>query len=231
MKLPTCCSLVLMLAMTVMMTACGGEKGQEDPIPPELATVESAAETGFDAALVADRVRISAAAGLASSGWADYSRRATTDGAPAAALASTSAALTQLAALVTANAAPLVIARAFNAVSAPMARLYAVYKPPVPENLLDMDYLGRELRLEARAADLPRATANLDALTSQWAAFRGRVVAVGGTNQAVQMDGTLARARTALTASDWAALETATVAQAEAVDAVEALFASLDAPD
>ena len=44
----------------------------------------------------------------------------------------------------TANAAPLVIARAFNAVSAPMARIYAVYKPPVPENLLDMDYLGRE---------------------------------------------------------------------------------------
>ena len=221
----------LMLALTLCLTACGGEKKVEDPIPPELATVEAAAETGYDAALAADRARITAAANLANSGWADYSRRATTDGAPAVALAATTAALAQLSTLVSANAAPLVIARAFNAVSAPMARIYAVYKPPVPENLLDMDYLGRELRLEGRAADLPRATTNLDILTSQWTAFRGRVVAVGGTSQAVQMDSTLTRARSAIAANDLAALETAAIAQAEAVDAVEALFASLDAPD
>lgn len=171
------------------------------------------------------------AANLASSGWTDYSRRAAADGVPAGALASTTAAIAQLATLVTANAAPLVIARAFNAVSAPMARIYAVYKPRVPEKLLDMDYLGRELRLDARAADLPRATSNLDALTSQWTAFRGGVVTAGGTSQALLMDAALVQACTAIAASDVAALERAAVAEAEAVDAVETLFASLDAPD
>ena len=207
MKIPTCRLLALTLALTLLMTACGSEKGVDDPIPPELATVESAAEAGFGAALAADRARITTAATLASSGWTDYSRRAAADAVPAGALASTTAAIAQLVTLVTANAAPLVIARAFNAVSAPMARIYAVYKPPVPENLLDMDYLGRELRLDARATDLPRATTNLDALTSQWTAFRGRVVAVGGTSQALQMDAALVQARTAIAASDVAALE------------------------
>jgi hypothetical protein len=231
MKPLTCGSLALTLVLTLLMTACGGEDGAVDPIPPALATVESAAETGFDAALAANRAQMATAANLASNAWADYSKRAAADGVPTDAIASTTAAIAALATLVTSNAPTLEIARAFNAVSAPMARIYAVYKPPVPENLLDMDYLGRELRLDARAADLQHATTNLDALTNQWTAFRSRVVAAGGTTQALQMDGSLAQARAAIVASDAAALEQAAVAQAEAVDAIEALFASLEAPD
>lgn len=231
MKPSTCGSLALTLAMTFLITACGGDKKANDPIPPQLATVETAAETGFDAALVADRAKIASAADQASSNWADYSKRAAADGVPANAIASTTTAIAALAALVASNAPTLAIARAFNAVSAPMARIYAVYKPPVPENLLDMDYLGRELRLDARAPDLPRATANLDALTSQWTAFRSRVTGVGGAAQAAQVDASLTQARAAITAGDVAALDRAAVAEAEAVDAVEALFASLDASD
>lgn len=231
MKPLTRASMALTLVLTLLVTACGGKEGAENPIPSDLATVESAAETGFDAALLANRAQMAAAANLASSTWDGYSKRAAADGVPSDAIASTAAAISSVTTLVTSSAPTLVIARAFNAVSAPMARIYAVYRPPVPENLLDMDYLGREIRLDARAADLQHASTNLDLLAGQWTAFRSRVVAVGGTTQAVQMDGALAQARTAIVAADAAALERAAVAQAEAVDAIEALFASLEAPD
>ena len=219
------------LAFVVLLAACGGEKAAVDPIPTELAAVETAAETGFDAALKSDQVQTAAAAKLAASSWAAYLKRASADGVPAAALDAVSAAITAANSLSALNPSALAMARAFNGISAPMARIYAVYKPPVPAALLDMDYLGREIRLDSRAVDLPHAATNLDALAAQWSAFRASVTAAGGAAQAAQMDGTLAQARKAITANDAAALELAAVAQAEAVDAVETLFAQLDAPD
>lgn len=221
----------LALALVLVVAACGGEKGAVDPIPTELAAVETAAETGFDAALKADQTQVTSVARLTASTWAAYLKRASADGVSASALDAASAAIASVSSLAASNASALTMARAFNAVSAPMARIYAVYKPPVPTALLDLDYLGRELRLEARAVDMPRATTNLDTLASQWAAFRASVVAAGGATQASQMDGTLAQARKAIAANDAVALELAAVAQAEAVDAIETLFAQLDAPD
>jgi hypothetical protein len=225
-------TLASALAFVFVLAACGGEGGKAvDPIPTELAGVESAAEAGYDAALAPDRAKVTTAAQLAKTGWASYLARAAGDGAPAGALEAVRTALDALDSAVASNAPPLELARAFNRVSAPMARLYDVYKPPVPAALLDLDYLGREVRLDARAADFARATADLDTLTNQWTAVRASVVAAGGTTQASQMDGTLVQARRAITANDAAALEVAAVAEADAVDIIEGLFAQLDAPD
>jgi hypothetical protein len=221
------------LAMTFVLVAagCGGGEGVEDPIPPELAGVEAAAEDGFDAALKADRVQVLAAAQQATNSWAAYGARASGDAAPADALDAVTAAIAALNSLAAANAPALDIARAFNRLSAPMARLYAIYEPPVPVTLLDLDHLGREVLLDARAADMQRATTDRDALSSRWTAFRAQVIAAGGTAQAAQMDGTLDQARSAIAANDPAALELAAIAEGEAVDVIENLFARRDAPD
>jgi hypothetical protein len=221
------------MALVLVTTACGGGGGgaAEDPIPTELADVEAAAEEGFDAALKSDRAQALAAAQKATNRWATYGARATGDAVPADALDAVTAAITAVNSLAAANAPALDIARAFNRISAPMARLYAVYGPPVPVTLLDLDHLGREVLLDARAADLQRATTDLDALASQWTAFRARVVAARGTAQALQMDGTLTQARSAIAGNDPAALELAAVGEADAVDVIESLFARRDAPD
>jgi hypothetical protein len=225
-------ALAMALAMAlVVATACGGGDAAADPIPTELADVEAAAEDGFDAALKPDRAQLLAAAQKATNSWAAYGARAGGDAAPADALDEVTAAITAVNSLAAANAPALDIARAFNRLSAPMARLYAIYKPPVPVTLLDLDHLGREVLLDARAADMQRATTDLDALSSRWTAFRAQVIAAGGTAQAAQMDGTLNQARNAIAANDPAALELAAVAEAEAVDVIENLFARRDAPD
>ncbi len=222
----------LAAAVIFSLGACGGKKPADDPIPPELAAVETAAETGFDAALKSDQTLMVTAAAAAASQWAVYAQRALQDGVPADALDAAAVAIAAAKTLLnTPSPAPLAVARAFNRISAPMSRIYDVYKPPVPAALLDLDYLGRELLLEARAADMPRATASLDTLAARWATIRANVVTVGGSAQATQMDGTLTRARSAIAANDAAALELAAVAQAEAVDLIEQLFASVDTSD
>jgi hypothetical protein len=223
--------LSLALAVAFGLVACGGKKTANDPIPPELAAVETAAETGFDAALKADPVLVASSAATAASQWTAYALRATADGVPADALAAVAAAIAAAQTAAAGSTPPLAMARAFNRISAPMARIYEVYKPPVPSTLLDLDYLGRELHLDARAADMARVTASMEAVASRWTGFRPNVIAVGGSAQATQMDGTLTRARTAISANDFAALELAAVAQAEAVDVIEQLYASLDASD
>jgi hypothetical protein len=231
MKLLAQAHRVLAMALVLAATACGGGDAAEDPIPTELADVEAAAEDGFDAALLSDRAQVLAAAQKAASGWAAYGARASGDAAPADALDAVTAAIAALNSLAAANAPALDIARAFNRISAPMARLYAVYAPPVPVTLLDLDHLGREVLLDARAADLQRATTDLDTLAGRWSAFRAQVVAARGSAQALQMDGTLSQARSAIAGNDPAALELAAAAEAEAVDVIEHLFAQRDAPD
>jgi hypothetical protein len=221
----------LAAALVSAATACGGGGDAVDPIPTELANVEAAAEEGFDAALKSDRAQVLAASQKAATSWSAYRARATGDAAPADAVDAVTAAIAAVNSLAAANAPVLDIARAFNRVSAPMARLYGVYGPPVPVTLLDLDHLGREVLLDARTADLQRATTDLDALARQWTAFRAQVAAARGSAQAVQMDGTLSQARSAIAGNDPAALELAAVAEADAVDAIESLFAQRDAPD
>ena len=219
--------LVLGLAVACIAAACGGEAGETpvDPIPADLASVESAAESGFDAALAGDRTAVADAVNTAASHWSSYRGHGASDGVAADVLAAVDTAVANVNLLSAANATGPQLARAFDAISAPMARIYGVYKPPVPATLLDLDYLGRELIVDARVADLALATLDLDRLVARWAPFRSSVVAVGGDGQATAMDTTLANARRAIGARDVVALEVAGVAETDVVDMIEKLFA------
>ena len=197
-----------------------------DPIPADLARIESAAEAGFDAALAADAAQAATASAAIAKSWAAYRARAVRDRVPDDAVVSVDAALAEVERATAANAPAPALARTFNSISAPLARFYAVYRPPVPPALLDLDHLGRELIIDARVADMPRARADLVRLCGRWAAFRARVMAVGGGKKsAATMDAALARARAAIEANDATALAHAALAETEVVDVIEKLFA------
>jgi hypothetical protein len=234
MKLMT--RIVLMLSFTAasVVLGCGGEDDAPvDPIPTELAAVESAAEAGFDAALAGDRSAINVANTAIASHWANYRQQAPRDGVPADAVSAVDAGIADALRLAAANATAPALARAFNVISAPMARIYAVYHPPVPADLLDLDHLGRELIVDAREADFARAGTDLDHLLARWTAFRSVVIASGGATQATAMDRALAAARQAIAARDSAAVEAAAVTETDVVDEIETLFAdrNRDPPD
>jgi hypothetical protein len=206
-------------------TVCGATTAAAGPIPADLARVESAAEAGFDAALADQPAQLARAKATVTRSWATYRARALRDRVPADAVADADAAITDLTRLSAANATGPQHARAFSAISAPMGRIYAAYKPKVPAVLLDLDQLGRALIVDARGADMPLAAADLARLAECWAAFRARVVAAGGGRAVTSMDTALARARAAIEAADAAALERAAVAETDVVDVIEKLFA------
>jgi hypothetical protein len=215
---------VVMVAITCAW-ACGTNAAAADPIPTDLARVESAAEAGFDAALTADSTQLAKANATVKRSWAAYRGRALRDRVPADALAAVDAAIAHLDSLVAVHATGPQLARAYDAISAPMGRIYAVYKPPVPATLLDLDQLGRALIVDARVVDMPLAEADLARLAARWASFRARVVAVGDGRAVASMDAALARARAAIEARDATALERAAVAETDVVDVIEKLFA------
>lgn len=218
--------VLLGLAVATLAVACGGGgEATPDPIPADLAAAESAAESGFDAGLAGDRAAATDAGRTTADRWARYRARGVSDGAPADALIAVDTAIADANRLAATNATGPQLARAFNAISAPMGRIYATYKPPVPASLLDLDYLGRELIVDARVADLALATTDLDRLVAQWAPFRSAVIAAGGGAQARAMDTGLADARNGITARDAAAVERAGVNATDAVDLIETLYA------
>jgi hypothetical protein len=162
--------------------ACGGGEGETPtaPIPTEPAGVESAAKSGFNAALAGDRTVPADAGRAAANHWASYRRRGASDEVAADALVAVNGVIAGLDGASAVNATGRQLARAFNAISAPTARIHAVYKPPVPATPLDLDYLGRALIADACVADLVLASADLTRLTARWAPFRSSVVAIGG---------------------------------------------------
>jgi hypothetical protein len=212
-------------ALALALFACGGGNEATDPIPPDLAAVESAAEGGFDAALAANAAEAALANTEVARSWALFRTRAAKDGVPASDVSRVDTAVASLGTAITAQAPALDIGRAFNGVSAPMASIYAVYKPAIPATLLDLDYLGRELMLDARRSDMAAATAHAQQLNAAWAALRAKVLAASGSTQATLMDNALAQVGSAITAADATRLEAAAVAETDAVDVVEQLFA------
>jgi hypothetical protein len=151
----------------------GGACSSEPSIPADLEAVEGAAEGSFDAALSSDFATARAQADVAASAWAKYKPRAEKDQAPASAIVAIDTAIGALPASLAGSPNAVDAARAVNAVSAPMSQFYALYSPAVPVAVLDLDYLGREVLLDARASDIVvGATGHLDQIESSWNALK-----------------------------------------------------------
>ncbi len=217
-----------MAALALALVACGSEPTS----PADLEAAESAAEGAFDSALSADFAGARVQAEEVAAAWAKYKPQAETDRAPAQAIVALDAAVGALPATLAGTPNVVDAARSINAVSAPMSQLYALYSPAVPVTVLDLDYLGREVLLDALASDTAGATTHLNEIDAAWGGLRPKVLQAGGTAEAADFDATLARARAANASSNVTELEAAAKAELDAVDTLEAVFAAqADAPD
>ena len=137
-------TLPLLLALP-LLAACGSS------VPAGLADIEGTAEDAYDKALVSDYAAVSADADTLTSAWKGYRDQAEADGASAADLGAMDDAIDGLSAAVDSQAdlTDVELARAANAVSAPMDELYSLYDDPVPASILALDYGGREVSIDA----------------------------------------------------------------------------------
>jgi hypothetical protein len=209
-----------------MFTHCA-EEAPVDPIPKPLATVESLAEAAFDAALAGDNAKLQASAKEAALAWNGYRAQALKDGVAAADLdevGKATADIVQATSMTPAKGTPLELARACDAISAPMSRIYAVYRPAVPVLTLDLDYRGREVLLDARGADFVRAQSDLDLATTAWTTLKPKALAVNGAAAVDAMDKSLAQMKIAISQKSGADLEAAAKQELDAVDLVEVAF-------
>lgn len=225
--------VALAFAVACSVAGCGGEGGESnDPIPKDLAALETAAETAFDQALLANATAVQEQARLISEALTRYQQQASKDGVPASALQRLTAAVQGLVAAAANHALSAIdLARTANAVSAPMEEIYTVYNPPAPPRLLTLDYLGREVILDAKDANFVRALADVNSLDTNWQSLRAKVASTaGGASAAAQFDAAITALRAALAASNAATLEAAARQVLDIVDTIEALFVT-DKPD
>lgn len=215
------------LIVAGLLAACGSEPS----IPADLEAVEASAEAAFDAALTSDFVTARTEADAAASAWATYRRRAEADQAPASAIAAIDSAVAALPGELAGTPNAVNAARAVNTVSAPMSTFYALYSPVVPVAVLDLDYLGREVLLDALASDFTGATGHLDQIESSWNALKPKVIGAGGTAESADFDAVVAGSRAAIAASSTTDLEASARTELDVVDAIESVFATADAPD
>jgi hypothetical protein len=209
----------------LLLVACG--TSYVDPIPTQLATIEGEAEGVVDSALKNDLVAGRQHAMTVASSWAAFRPSAVTAGASAVLLMQVDAAIGNLT-IVASNAAASSIefARAGNAVSAPMEDMCSLYNPQIPPTLLTLDYLGREIQLDARVADYVHAESSLRRAEQIWSVLTPSVVAKGGAADAQQLDVIFATLRMATTAKNAAQLEAAALMELESVDSIETIFAN-----
>ena len=227
---------VLVLALlSLAASGCGGDgEGAEAAaatLPAALQGVESKAEDAFDHALAADFEAVRADAAAVAQGWNAYRAQAEADGAAAADLAAMDVAVSAFQSAAADATDAVVLARAANAVSAPMDELFALYDPPTPPVVLALDYLGREVVLDARQADFAGAGVHIDALAAGFAGIRAALVAGGGAQQAADYDASVAALGAAVTAADGTRLEAEARAGLELVDAMEGVCASVEVAD
>lgn len=214
---------VLFVAFHIV-SGCGGVAGTANTVPKGLSVIEDAAEDAYDQALAVHFADVATDAKSIDDAWRAFRSEAAAAGAPGEDLTAMDSAVKEFVAAAMSPADPVVLARASNSVSATMDELYALYEAPVPSEVLAMDYLGREVVLDARQADYGGASAHIDTLEATFGTIRNALVAADGSTVAAKYDASIAAMRVDVANEDAAMLETNTNIGLELVDRMEGVF-------
>jgi len=233
-QLPRTFLLLAAASAVVALTACAemtpAHGPRPEPPPRALVLLESRAEDAFDLALAEDVEGVLGLAEQLSGTWDGYRDRARSDGVEAEAVSALDAAIDHLVQDLEGAPSTLELARSVNAVSAPMASFYSAYQPEVPAEVLTLDYVGRELRLDAMAHDYARARTDVEAMTASWRTLRPRVVRAGGVTEAAAFDRSIDAEQRAIASERGPVLDEEARAQLELVDDLERVFGDTDEP-
>lgn len=102
------------------------------------------------------------------------------------------------------------------------ANLSAAFDNPVPVAVTKLDYYGRQVEVQAAAGDPAALGLTADEVRRTWDGVRAQVVKNGGTAEAKEFDGLVARLRQAKTPDQYGQLAAPILAQ---VDYLEKVFA------
>ena len=196
----------------------------QSTIPAPLDAIEGLAEDCFDQALASNNSQFAHSAHTLDSKWRGFRAQAVRDGAAAQNVSDLDAAVAALNNIATHVGTSVAMARAANAVSAPMDNFFALYSPVVPPTLMELDYLGRQLVLDGMEGDFALAGSHLANLQNRWQSVKGTVVAAGGTNQAASYEISLARLQDLIAGRADASLIQEANAGLDLVDLMESLF-------
>lgn len=187
---------LLVLALGVLAGCGGGGEGEEgeapeasettakSTIPASLRAVESGAEDTIDLVLGGDRGKaIEAAKSLDEAAHGQAASDLAEAGIPAAEIDQLRERSADLAAIA-ADGKPVDVALAANRVLALVPGFFAAYRDPVPADVLRLDYLDFEIKLEALAGDRKKAAVAVSSLAKTWTGLESEVVAAGGDSEA-----------------------------------------------
>lgn len=204
--------------IALVLAACGPK-----PIPDDLTAIEGASEDGYDQALAGNTDPFSADATLITAAWSTLRPVVELDGAPTFTLDLMDSSVASLATAATDAQGSTVRARAANAVSGCMDDLFTLYHPKVPSELLELDYRGREIILDALDVTLIGAITDVQVMDDFWGTLRGRVTRKD-PDAASAFDQSLEDLRSARDSLDVQATQDAANATLDQVDVIEDLF-------
>lgn len=185
----------LLVACGIALTACGGggegeesegpvAAGNGSTIPASVRVVESGAEDTIDFVLGGDRAQaVEAVKELDAAVHGEAADDLAKAGIPTEKIDQLRTRADNLAAIAE-DGQPVEVALAANRVLSLVPDFFAAYDDPVPADVLRLDYLDFELKLEALAHDRKKAAAAAGSLQQTWDGVRGEIVEAGGKSQA-----------------------------------------------
>jgi len=179
------------------VAGCGGDNppatttdaaAASGAIPDSLRTVESGAEDTTDFVLAGERAQaVDAANALNEAAQGQAAKDLATAGISAARIDELKARAAEVARIAP-GGKPIDVALAANRAFELVPGFFAVYSDPVPAEVIELDYLDFEAKLQGIAGDSTEAASAIAQLDRTWSALRGEVVAAGGDSAAAQFD-------------------------------------------
>lgn len=167
---------------TIEATATAGA------IPDSLRTVESGAEDTTDFVLAGERAKaIDAANALNEAATGQAATDLAAVGISTTKIDELKARAAEVAKLAP-RAKPIDVALAANRAFELVPGFFAAYSDPVPADVIELDYLDFEAKLQGLAGEQSKAAAAIDQLGRTWSALRSEVIAAGGNTVAAKFD-------------------------------------------
>jgi hypothetical protein len=211
---------MFVLAAALLGGACGAratKTERADTLPKALVDLEAASEHGYDRALAGDTAAVVEDADRVLDDWTHLRGEVHRRGAASDVLGEVDEAVLAFGNVARSSTDAVVVARAANRITGSMDELFALYDPGVRADLMDLDYLGRALSLDGRAADLRHAGTHLSLLDTRWAELRPEIEQLGNADEFGKLEAAIGATRVAVASLD---AETITTRANDLVDRV-----------
>jgi len=210
-------------ALFLTFAACGHPHGPQiakPDVPPALTDLEVTAEHAYAGALAGNADALAADIDRIGNDWSSLRPEAGAAGVTPDLVDELDASVTDLGAAAARKQAAPDVARAANRISAALVEVYRVYAPARVPDVMQLDFLGRELALDGRTSDLRHADTDLAQIDSTWADLRPDVPA----GHAASFDAAVQAAHAAVTSKAPAAIDRNAGAVSASVDDLEQLY-------